>query len=348
MSLESYLQAAPKAELHLHLEGSIQPATLLELARRNNVKLPAVTIEEIREWFIFRDFNHFIEIYVAISKCLKTEADYELITWELGLELARQHVRYAEVTFTPSGHYARGIEQRVYFGGLTRGRSRVRAELGIEINWVFDISRGLSPDPAIRQAQADYTTQVAIDGKYEGVVALGLGGKEVDFPPEWYAVNFVQARVAGLHSTPHAGETVGPASIWGALKALEAERIGHGVRAIEDLALVDFLVKNNIPLEINPTSNLCLGVYSDLHQHPLRRLYEAGVSFTINSDDPPLFNTTLNQEIALLNNVFGFELEIIDEILLNGARHSFLPAAQKQALATSFEVEMARLKTIHL
>lgn len=347
MSLKSYLEAAPKAELHVHLEGSILPATLLKLAERNKVQLPADTVEGLKQWFKYRDFHHFVEIYLAITSCLRSAEDYELITYEFGAEMARQNVRYAEVTFSASTQYRRGIPHSVYFGGLTRGRERARADFGVEINWVFDIVRN-APDPAIRDMAAYYTTSVAIEGRSDGVVALGLGGMEAGNPPEHFEKWFDLARVAGLHSSPHAGELAGPQSVWGALKALGAERIGHGVRSIEDPTLVEYLAENKIPLEVNPTSNLCLGVYPALGEHPLRKLYEAGVIVMVNSDDPPLFNTTLNDEVALLAHEFGFDVATIDELLLNGVRHSFLPPERKQALEASFRQTLDELKIIHL
>jgi aminodeoxyfutalosine deaminase len=347
VSLESYLRAAPKAELHVHLEGSILPATLLELARRNRVELPAQTVEGLREWFVFRDFAHFVEIYLAITTCLKTAEDYELITYEFGAEMARQNIRYAEVTFSPGTHARLGIPHDTYFGGLTRGRERARTELDVEIAWVFDIVR-MFADQADLAQRSDYATSVAIEGIADGVVALGLGGMEEGYPPEPFGPWFERARAAGLHSVPHAGETVGPESVWGAIRALGAERIGHGVRSIEDPELVRLLAERRIPLEVNPTSNLRLGVYADLSEHPLPRLRAAGVPLTIGSDDPPLFNTTLGDEIVLLSDAFGFDLDTIDELLLNGVRHSFLPPERKRSLEASFRADMAALKAAHL
>ncbi|HEY7125447.1 MAG TPA: adenosine deaminase [Ktedonobacterales bacterium] len=343
-NLAAYLRAAPKAELHVHLEGSIQPATLLKLAERNGAALPAQDVDGLRQWFTYRDFDHFIEIYFAIIHCLKTAEDYELIAYEFGAEMARQHVRYAEVTFSPSSHYYMlGLSHETYFGGLTRGRERARADFDVEMRWVFDIVRS-TPGEALRRDLADYTTNVAIASMGAGVVALGLGGGEVGFPPEDFAPWFAQARKAGLHSTPHAGETVGPGSVWGALQALGAERIGHGVRSIEDPALVQHLAQQQIPLEVCPTSNLRLGVSPSYAEHPLPRLYAAGVPLTINSDDPPLFNTTLNHEVALLAEPFRFDLATINNLLLNGARHSFLPPGEKRALEEQFREEMHRLQ----
>ncbi len=335
MDIASYLSNIPKAELHVHLEGSIQPATLLTLAERNNVALPAHTVTDLQNWFKYRDFNHFIEIYFAISHCLHTAQDYELITYEFGAQMARQNVRYAEVTFSPSTHYTLKVPQDAYLSGLKRGRERARADFGVEIRWVFDIVRGIA-DTSRNHTLADYTTSLALEYKDEGVVALGLGGAEIGYPPERFAPWFEKARAGGLHSAPHAGETVGPASIWGAIRTLGAERLGHGVRAIEDPTLVAYLAEHHIPIEVCPTSNICLGVYPSLAAHPLPQLYAAGVPLTINSDDPPLFNTTINQEVALLAEPFHLELATINDILLNGVRHSFLPTAEKHAMEQQF------------
>ncbi len=348
MSLESYVRAAPKAELHVHLDGSIQPATLLALAQHNGVELPAQSEDGLRRWFTYRDFAHFIEVYVAVSSCLRTAADYELITYEFGAEMARQNACYAEVTFTPATHEFRfGVPHDTYFDGLTRGRERARADFGVEINWVFDLVH-LIDDAERNRVAADYTTSVAIEGKDDGVVALGLGGQEIGHSFERIAPWFDKARGAGLHSAPHAGETVGPASIWGALQILGAERIGHGVRAIEDPDLVAYLAEHAFPLEVCPTSNVCLGVYPSLAAHPFARLYAAGVPVTVNSDDPPLFNTSLNDELALLGVSFGLDVAAINEIILNGFRHSFLPPGRKQELEARCRSELAVLKAAHL
>jgi aminodeoxyfutalosine deaminase len=342
--IERYVTAVPKVELHVHLEGSIQPTTLLTLARRNGVTLPVQTAEEMQRWFTFRDFNHFIEIYFAISRCLKTANDYELIVYEFGANMARQNVRYAEVTFSPSTHYfSLGVPFDTFFAGLTRGRQHAQTEFGVEIRWIFDIVRDI-PDAARNRKRAEYTLAVAQEGREDGVVALGLGGAEVNHPPEQYVTWFEKALETGLHSAPHAGETVGPASIWGALRTLGAERLGHGVRAIEDPTLVEYLAERQVPLEICPTSNICLGIYADISRHPVPRLHAAGIPITINSDDPPLFNTTLNHEVGLLFDVFKFDVNTVNAILLNGVRHSFLPLQEKHTMEAVSRAEMAQLQ----
>lgn len=346
MSLESYARALPKAELHVHLEGSIQPATLLTLARRNGVTLPAESIEGLRAWFRFRDFEHFVAVYLAITRCLRTAADYELIAYEFGAEMARQNTRYAEITFTPGTHEAMGIPHDVYFSGLEHGRARARADFGVEMRWIFDIVRNI-PDPVRRMAAADYTTGVAIEDRQQGVVALGFAGLERGFAVAPFAPFFERARTAGLHVIPHAGETAGPESIWDAIRLLRAERIGHGVRAIEDPTLVGYLAEHVLPLEVNVSSNLRLGIYPDLASHPLPRLLAAGVPISVNSDDPALFNTTIGDEFAQLAGPLGFDAATIEQIALNGLRYSLLPLDQRAALEKQMQAELPELRASH-
>lgn len=342
MSLRDYIRKAPKAELHVHLEGAIQPKTLLTLAQRHHVDLPTDTVEGLREWYRFRDFHHFIEVYIKITQCLRMREDFELIAYEFGAEMARQNVRYAEVTFSPSNHrWINGVDQDAYFTGLTEGRKRAEEEFGVGINWVFDIVRNAGQSICDSyEAAADYTTGVAIDGMQDGVVALGLGGLEAGYPPAPFAPWFDRAREAGLHSAPHAGELAGPESIWSAIRDLGAERLGHGVRAIEDPELVAYLAEHRIPIEVNPTSNICLGVYPAMDAHPLRRLHDAGVIVTVNSDDPPLFNTTLTDELMLLAEPFACTKTQIDDLILNGIRYSFLPEERKNSMEAAFKKEM--------
>lgn len=337
-NLQSYIRAMPKAELHVHLEGSIRPETVLKLARRHRVDLPAHDLESLRRWFDFTHFEHFIEVYLTITRCLRTRDDYELITYEFGAEMARQNIRYAEVTFSPCTHESMGMPQDVWFPGLTEGRRRAREDFGVEINWIFDIVR-IERD---RDWNGDYTLAMALDGREEGVVALGLGGYEAPNPPGPFAKWFQRAKEQGLKSAPHAGETAGPDSIWSALRELHADRIGHGVRAIEDPALVAWLAENRIPLEVCPTSNLRLGVYPSMAEHPLPMLHEAGVRITVNSDDPPLFGTTLTEEAQLLDTVFGFSREEIDAFMLRAVQCSFLPDERKTALEKEFRAQMER------
>ncbi len=332
----------PKAELHLHLEGSMQPETLLRLARLHGVSLPADDLASLREWFRFSSFDHFIAVYSAICDALQEREDFEQLTVQLGEELAGQNVRYAEVTYSVAPHIRRGVPFEQSFEGLCHGREWVRRELGVEINWVFDLMHTTSREDW--RSWCDATLDCAISGMGDGVVALGLGGDERAGPTAAFAPWFTKARAAGLHATPHAGELCGPESVRQAVEALGAERIGHGVRAVEEPALLAELKRRGVALEVCPTSNVCLGVCEGYAGHALPALIAAGVPLSIGSDDPPLFNITLTDELLLLHRAFGLRVEQIDELVLNGVRHSFLPAPRRAELEAAFRAEIARLR----
>jgi adenosine deaminase len=347
--LYHFIEAMPKAELHLHLEGSIGPETALALARRHNIALPAHDSAGLQKWFRFRDFRHFIDVYLVLSGLLRTPEDFEFIILALGQELARQQVRYAEVTFTAYTHLwqNKGLTPDDLLAGLDAGRAGVQKRFGVELAWIIDIPRNLSFNPLTGRYTGKAsvpTVDMALAWKEHGVVALGLGGYEIGAPPEPFASAFERARAGGLHSAPHAGEHVGPAGVWGAIRALAAERIGHGVRASEDPDLVAYLVEHQIPLEINLSSNIRLGIYPDLASHPLPQLWDAGVLLTINSDDPPLFNTTLNQDYRLLVDAFDFDADALEKVSLNAVRASFLPDERKAAYLAAFQKDIQRLR----
>lgn len=337
----------PKVELHVHLEGAIQPATVLALARRHGLSLPAADEEGLRQWFRFTDFPHFVQVYIAISNLLRTPADFELIVYDLGREMQRQNTRYAEVTFTPYTHLwqNKGLVADDLIAGLEAGRRRAGEDFGVEMAWVLDIPRNLSFANGVYTGEAsDPTVDMALAWHDRGVIALGLGGNEVGAPPQPFAPAFARALAGGLASVPHAGETQGPESVWGAIRDLHAKRIGHGVRASEDPDLVAYLVQHQIPLEINPTSNLALGVYPSFAAHPLRHLWDAGAYLTVNSDDPPLFGTSLTQEYHVLIDHFGFTAADLERVVLNALAASLLPPDRKAALAVDFRRDFAHLR----
>lgn len=341
LSLHDLIVEMPKVELHVHLEGSIRPATLLELARRNQVPLPADDLEGVRRFYHFTDFDHFIQVYITISRCLCSVEDFDLIAYEFGADMARQNIRYAEVTFTPYTHAQNtGLPFDDILEGLNAGRARARAQFGVEMAWVLDIVRDY---PETRLDVARW----AVSAMDRGVVALGLGGTERDHPPEWFGDAFDIAYEAGLHRVPHAGEVAGPESVWGALRRLRAERLGHGVRSIEDPELVRTLVERGVPLEVSPTSNLCLGVYPTYEAHPIRRLYDAGAVVTVNSDDPPMFNTDLVTEYQVLVNRLGFGAEDLEHLLLNAVDASFLPEDRKLEMTNAFRSDLLGLVRRH-
>lgn len=239
-------------------------------------------------------------------------------------------------------YYYRGLAFPDQLAALNRARAWAETEYGTTMGLVLDIPRMISAEEGL------LTADWASSAMGEGVVALGLGGPEVGHPPEKFIEAFDRARAAGLPSVPHAGETAGPESIWGALNALHADRIGHGVRCLEDPALVDTLRSRQIPLEVCPTSNVCLKVVPNLASHPLPRLLQEGLYVTLNSDDPPMFNTTLTQEYLDVVDTFQFDVETIEQLVLNAVRASLLPVSTRSDLERQFMTEFTRLRSEHL
>ena len=339
MSLEQFIRSMPKVELHVHLEGAIQPETVLALAQRHGVALPANTVVGLRDWYRFVDFPHFVQIYLKISECIRTADDIELIAREFLAGQARQNIRYSEVTYTAYTHYStKGIAFEDQLAALNRARAWAEAELGVRMGLIIDIPRMFDLDVGLM------TADWAIGAQGRGVVALGLGGLEAGNPPERFAAAFDRAYAVGLPIIPHAGETVGPESIWNALQYAHPVRIGHGVRCVEDPALVAELAARQLPLEVSPTSNVCLGVAPSLAEHQLPRLLDAGLYVTINSDDPPMFNTTLTNEYLAVARTFNLGADEIERLVMNAARASLLPDADKAALTEQFAADFAALR----
>ncbi len=326
MNIKEFIRQMPKVELHVHLEGSIEPQTLLKLAERHNVTLPAHNLDELHEWYKFTGFDHFIEVYLAISSCIRTADDLELIATEFLKDRAEQNILYSEVIYTPYTHLPH-IPLDDQLAALNRARKAAEEKWGLRINLAPDISRERRPIEASHQI-----AEWAIRNRNNGITSLGLGGPEIGNPPELFASTFKIAREADFPATPHAGETEGPASVWGALKTLNAVRIGHGVRCLEDPALVVYLKEKQIPLEVCPSSNVCLHVVPDLASHPLPRLLDEGLYVTINSDDPPMFNTNLTEEYLRITDKFGFSITQLKQFVFNAARATLLPVDKKNTL----------------
>lgn len=317
----------PKVELHVHLEGSIRPETVLKLAARHGVKMPADTVEGLQEWYTFRDFPHFVEVYVAVSNCIRTADDIELIAREFLQGQAEQNILHSEVTFTAGRLEADClIPWPDQMAALERALEYGRSELNVTAAFILDIVRG---HPLER---AKEVAQWAIEGHKRGVVcALGLAGEEREGTLQ-YAEAIKLAEDAGVPFLPHAGETVGPQSILDCFAIGNPVRIGHGVRCTEDVKVLTMLRDRQIPLEVCPTSNIRLGVYPDLDHHPLPRLLDEGLYVTVNSDDPPMFGTTLSDEFARTANAYGFNEDILWSLSQNAARSALLPVEAKSAL----------------
>jgi len=350
----AFIQSMPKAELHIHLEGAIDPATVVTLAKRHNLSdtLPSANVDELKQWFRFRDFRHFVEIYFTISGLLRTPDDFETIVYECGVDMHKQNIQYREVTVTPYTHtnlMDKGVTIDDILGGLEAGRTRAKNDFGVEMRWVFDIPRNVAFDERgkYNSSVAERTLDFALAGQDYGVVGFGLGGNEVGAPPEPFAHAFVDAEEAGLLCVPHAGETVGAESVWGSINHLRAVRIGHGVRAIEDPLLLSHLREKQIVLEINPTSNICLHVYRRIEEHPFPHLDRMGLFVTVNSDDPPLFNTTLTHEYQLLAQEFGYFPRDLARIARNGYLACGASQPLKAELIAAFDKWAISDPTLH-
>ncbi|MFG1839998.1 adenosine deaminase [Micromonospora sp. NPDC049175] len=332
----AFIAGLPKVELHVHHVGSASPRIVAELAARHEGRTPVpADPEALAAYFEFRDFAHFIEIYLSVVDLIRDPEDVWILTHEVARELARQQVRYAELTITPYSHVRRGIPAPAFCEAIEDARKRAAADFGIELRWCFDIP-GEAGLPA-----AEETLRIALDERPDGLVSFGLGGPEIGVPRPQFRPYFDQARAAGLRSVPHAGETTGPQTVWDALHELGAERIGHGISAAQDPELLAYLAERQIGMEICPTSNVRTRAVATLDEHPLPRLVEAGLLVTINSDDPPMFGTTLNDEYAVAARLLGVGPEGLAGLARNAVTASFLDAEGKQRITAEIDAYLA-------
>ncbi len=339
-----FILALPKAELHLHLEGTVDPPTLSELSRRHPTPLSTTnnryrniedsgrvfTEEEARALYEYKHFTGFLWAFKAVTERLRTADDYELITYRMMQKLHTQNVLHAEVYISAGVVQWRGQEFAPLFEGAERGRERGERDFGMSLYWILDAVRHFGVDEARK------VVDEAIRFKESNVVGIGIGGDERHAGPEQFREVYEHAAAHGLRLTTHAGETVGPESIWGALRELKADRIGHGLRATEDPELVRYLAEKQVPVEVCITSNVVTGCCSALEQHPVRRLFDAGVLVTLNTDDPDMFHTTLVGEYQVAQEVFGFTDAELREMAKNSFRASFLPEERKRELLAKF------------
>lgn len=319
-------QSMPKVELHVHLEGSIEPSTVLKLANRNGVSLPADTVAGLKEWYSFRDFPHFVEVYVQVSKCIRTPEDIEFIAKEFLEGQYHQNVLHSEITYTASTieKYA-GIPWEKQLKSLGKARQYGLEHLGISCGFIFDIVRGDSPERALEVANW------AVRGKEFGVVALGMAGEE-RLGSGGYERAFDMAHENGLAVTVHAGETCGAESIAESIKVARPHRIGHGVRILEDPNLAKNVATTQMMLEVCPTSNICLGVFQRFENHSLPQLIQAGLNVSVNSDDPPMFGTTISDEYRKCSEAFGITDNQWIQMNRRSIQASFLPDIEKANL----------------
>ncbi|HKD78308.1 MAG TPA: adenosine deaminase [Candidatus Angelobacter sp.] len=335
MASKTFIQSLPKAELHLHLEGSIDPATLAELSRRYHTPLPTennrydatgsgdvLTEDDVRRLYSYKDFDGFLMAFKSVTERLREPEDYELITYRLMQKLRQQNVMHAEVYVSIGVIRWRGQPVEPLFEGMERGRERGQRDFGVSLLWIFDAVRHFGPEAAAE------VFDLAARLRDRNVVAIGIGGDEARGPAEKFRDLYKKAADNGLRLTAHAGETTGPASVWGALN-IGAERIGHGLAAAQDPELMEVMAEKQVPVEVCVSSNLRTGASPELKEHPVRKFFDQGLMVTLNTDDPAMFQTSLTKEYELAQQEFEFSDEHLRELARNSFEASFLPVEKK-------------------
>jgi aminodeoxyfutalosine deaminase len=328
----AFIRQLPKAELHLHLEGAVDAATLVELRKRH---AEAATLAETEALYRYTDFQSFLMAFKEVSAHLRGPEDYELITYRLMQALKQENTLHAEVYVAVGVCLYRKQDFAAIFEGLERGRARGARDFGVSLLWIFDATRHFGVEAA------QQVFELAVRYKDRHVVGVGIGGDEQKAPPELFRSVYGYAEDNGLRLTAHAGETGPPESIWGALN-LHAERVGHGFTASQDPDLIEELAYRQIPVEICLTSNVRTGVCSAIAEHPVKSYFDQGVMVTLNTDDPGLFGTSLAREYQLAQDTFGFTDEHLRELARNSFEASFLPAEKKLELLSLFDAAAAR------
>lgn len=327
-----WLAAVPKVELHVHLEGSIPLSALWKLITKYGGDPSCPTEVLLSERFRYRDFSHFIDTWVWKNNFIRSYEDLETIAEAAARSWAAQRIVYAEVFYSPGDFHRHGLSTQQITCAMRRGLNRVPE---IRVQLVADLIRDFGP------ARALNTLEEVTEVRNEGVVGVGIGGSEAEFPAEPFAYVFERARRAGFRTSAHAGEAAGPESVWGAVRSLNVDRIGHATRAAEDPLLVDTLKSRQIPLELCPLSNCATGIIPSLSRHPVRRYFDLGMNLSVNTDDPAMFGNTLMEEFDRLADEFAFDHDELKRLICGAADCAWLPGPEKAALRSQMEEDPA-------
>jgi len=325
-----WYELVPKVELHLHLEGAIPHAALWELVQKYGGDPETPNPATLEKKFAYRDFPHFLLVWQWVNRFLREYEDFSFIAESVARDLARQNVRYVEMFCSPSDFSPHGLQIQPLIEAIRAGLDRVPE---IRVGLVPDLVRDYGPQ------RGAVTLEQINEVRRCGVLGIGIGGSEQFFPPDPFARVYDRARELELHTSAHAGEAAGADSLWGAIRALHVDRIGHATRAEEDPALLDYLGEQQIPLEMCPISNLRTGVVRDLSQHPVRRYFDRGLLVTVNTDDPHMFGNSLAMEYRALVKTHGFSTQLVHQVILNAVRSSWLPEPDKSRLAAELQAD---------
>ncbi|HZG41279.1 MAG TPA: adenosine deaminase [Nodosilinea sp.] len=321
--MRSPITPLPKAELHIHIEGSLEPEMMVALAQRNGIKLPYDSVEEVRAAYQFENLQSFLDLYYAGAQVLQTEQDFYDLTWAYLQKCAAQHVRHTEIFFDPQTHSDRGIPFEVVHSGITQALQDAKTELNVSSALILCFLRHLSAEAAM------VTLEQALPYR-DSIIAVGLDSSELGHPPSKFQAVFDRARAEGWLTVAHAGEEGPPEYIWEAIRLLQVSRIDHGVRCVEDPALVEYLVEHQIPLTVCPLSNIKLCVFDQMAQHNLKHLMDLGLCVTVNSDDPAYFGGYLAENFAAVESALGLTSAQLVQLAKNSFKASFLPPAEQQ------------------
>jgi len=335
--LERLVATIPKVELHLHVEGAIPFETLLRLIHKKEPGSPIKTLEDLQEKFRYTDFPHFLEIWRWKDSFITDEGDFEEIAYQVLRDLSTQNVKYVEAFYAPGSYQQQGLSVQGITEALIAGKEQAYQDFGIRCELIIDLIRNHGQEKGLRYLN-DVTPYLG-----KGVIGIGLGGPEHDFPADPYADLYQEAKQRGFRLTAHAGEAAGAHSIWAAVEKLDAERIGHGLRAYEDPELISLLKERQIPLEMCVVSNVKTGVCETIEAHPIKRYVHEGLMVTVNSDDPVMFHTSINMEYRVLLQNLDFTIDELKRLSLNGIEASFLAREEKQRMTDQFEEEWQQL-----